>query len=62
MDKKQKTKINPINKKDKFFKHAVTVVLNHEETGKHTERITKLKPFINKYKWEGINFPSENDY
>ena len=39
----------------------VTVALNHEEIGKKTERITKIKPFINKYKWEGINFPSEKD-
>ena len=23
--------------------------------------MTKIKPFINKYKWEVINFPSEND-
>ena len=30
------------------------VVLNHEEIGKHAERITKIKPSINKYKWEGI--------
>ena len=27
--------------------------------GKHGERITKIKLFVNKYKWEGINFPSE---
>ena len=25
------------------------------------QRITKIKPFINEYKWEGVNFPSEND-
>ena len=24
-------------------------------------RITKIKPFINKHKWEGLNFPSEKD-
>ena len=24
--------------------------------------ITKIKPFINKYNWEGINFPSAKDY
>ena len=29
--------------------------------GKHVERITKIKPFISKYKWEGINFPPEKD-
>ena len=22
---------------------------------------TKVKPFINKYNWKGINFPTEND-
>ena len=27
------------------------MALNHEEIEKHTERITKIKPFINKYKW-----------
>ena len=30
-------------------------------TGKHAKRITKIKPFINKYKWQEINFPSESD-
>ena len=35
--------------------------LNHEEIGKHAERITKVKSFINIYKWEKINFPSEKD-
>ena len=23
--------------------------------------MTKIKPFISKYEWEGINFPSEKD-
>ena len=27
---------------------------------KTSEWITKSKSVINKYKWEGINFPSEN--
>ena len=30
--------------------------------GKHSERKPKIKPFINKYKCKGINFPSEKDY
>ena len=25
------------------------------------KKITNIKAFINKYKWEGINFPSEKD-
>ena len=34
-------------------------MLNHEEIKKDTQRITKIKPFANKYNWKGINFPSE---
>ena len=29
--------------------------------GKHSERIKKSNFFVNKYNWEGINFPSERD-
>ena len=36
-------------------------MLNHEEIKKDWQRITKIKPFINKYNWKGINFPSEKD-
>ena len=58
----KKATINPINKKySKCFQSAVTVVLNHEETGKNPEIMRKIKPFINKYKWEGLNFPSDKD-
>ena len=60
--KNKKATINPINKKDnKCFQYAVTVALNYEEIKKDPQRITKIKPFINKYNWEGINFPSEKD-
>ena len=62
MNNKKKATINPINKKDnKSFQYAVTVALNHEEIRKHSERITKIKPFVNKYNFEGIHFPSEKD-
>ena len=55
----KKATINPINKKDKkCFQYAVTVALNHEKIGKHPERTTTIKSFINKCKLEGINFPS----
>ena len=48
--KNKKATINPISQKDnKCFQYTVTVALNHEEIGKSPERITKLKPFINKY-------------
>ena len=28
---------------------------------KNPKRITKIKPFINKYNWGGTDFPSEKD-
>ena len=49
--KNKKATINTVNKKDnKCFQYAVTVALNHEEMGKNFERISKMKPFINKCK------------
>ena len=35
------------------------MTLNHEEIANDPEWITKIKPFINIYKWEGVNFPSQ---
>ena len=35
--------------------------LNHEKVKRDPQRMTKIKPFINKYNWEGINFLSEKD-
>ena len=36
-------------------------MLNHEKRKKESQRITKIKPFINRYNWEGVNDPSEKD-
>ena len=45
-----------INKKgNKCFQHVITIALNHEEIGKHPERITKIRSFINKYNKGRIN-------
>ena len=58
--KNKTTTINPINKKEsKCSIYAVTIALNHEEIKKVLQRITKIKPFINKYNWEEINNLSE---
>ena len=37
------------------------ISLNHKEIGKYAAKTTKIKPLRNKYKWEGINVPSEKD-
>ena len=60
--KNKRTITNLTNKKDsKWFQYAITVALNHEEIGGHTKGIAKIKPFIDKYYWEAINYLSEND-
>ena len=48
--KNKKATLNPINKKDNScFQYPVTVALNYEESKKDLQRITKIKPFINRY-------------
>ena len=37
------------------------VSLDDEEVGQNPGRITKNKHFINKYNWEGINYPCDKD-
>ena len=60
--KNKKAAINHVKKEDnKCFQYAVTVALNFEEIKKDPQRITKIKPFINKYNWEGISYRSEID-
>ena len=50
--------LNPENKKDnKCFQYAPTLALKHQNIGKDLQRISKIKPSINKYNWEGIEFP-----
>ena len=51
---------NSINKKDsEYFHYANKVTLNHEEIGKHSQRITKIKPVIDQYNSERIHYPSK---
>ena len=60
--KNKKATTNPNSKKDhKYFQYAVTGVLSHDEIKKDLQRITKIKPFINKYNWEEVRFSSEKD-
>ena len=57
--KYKKTTTNPINKNDnKCMQYAIIVLLNYEKIDFHPERISKIKPFINKYDWKDINLPS----
>ena len=34
---------------------------NYEEIKWNPERVSNIKPFINKYSWYGVNYPSKID-
>ena len=59
--KDRKSIINPKNNDNKFFQYAVTLALNLNKTKKKTQRVSKIKPFIEKYNWEDIDFPSTSE-
>ena len=45
-----------INNND--FQNALDDALNYQIIESYPQRISKLKAYINKYNWEGINFPA----
>ena len=45
----------------KKMKNIFNTLSQSQGIGKNYGRITKVKPFINRYNWEGTNFPSEKD-
>ena len=56
--KDKKSTINPKNNDDKCFQYAVTLALNLDKIKKDPQRVSKIKPFIEKYNWEDKDFPS----
>ena len=40
------------------FQNALDDALNYQIIENNPQRISKLKPYINKYNWEGINVPA----
>ena len=56
--KDKKSTINPRNNDDKCFQYAVTLALNLGKIKKDPQRVSKIKPFIEKYNSEDIDFPS----
>ena len=49
---------NNNNDNDNNFQNALDDALNCQAIETHPERISKLKPYINKYNWKGIEFPA----
>ena len=56
--KDKRSIINPKNIDYKCFQYAITVVLNHDKINKHPQRVSKIKSFIERYNWNGIDFPA----
>ena len=48
----KKSTINPKNSDDECFQYVVTAALNLEEIKKEPQRISKIKPFIDRYNWQ----------
>ena len=44
--KNKKATINPKDNDGKCFQYAITVVLNHEKTKNHSERLSKINPLL----------------
>ena len=47
-----------INNNNKNFQKALDDALNYQTLEKDPQRISKVKPYINKYNWERINVPA----
>ena len=50
--------INQKNNDYKYFQYATTLALNINSIDKHHQRISKIKPVIDNYNWNDINFPA----
>ena len=62
--KNKKSTINPQNIEDNnCFQYSIVAALNHQKIPNHPERISNLKPFINTYNWNNLEFPAgHKDY
>ena len=56
--KNKKSTINPKNNDYKSFQYAVTLALNLDKINKNSQRISKIKRFIEEYNLKDIDFPS----
>ena len=53
--KNKKSTINPENNDYKCFQYAVALALNLDKINKNSQRISKIKPFIEEYNWKDID-------
>ena len=48
----------PKNNDNKYFQHGTTLALNFNKIDRNLQRISRIKPFIDNYHWNDINFPA----
>ena len=58
--KDKKSTINPKNNNYKCFQYSGTLALNFDNIYNHPEKISKIRPFIDRYNWKDIDFPPTN--
>ena len=56
--KDKKCAINQKNNDNKCFQYAATLALNFNNIDKNHQRISKIKPYIDNYNRNNINFPA----
>ena len=50
-----------ITSEDNCFQNALNDLLDYQTIKTHPQRISKLKPYINKYNWKDIKFSSDKE-
>ena len=50
--------VNQKNNDNKCFQYATTLALNFNKIDRNPQRISTIKPFIDNYNWNDINFPT----
>ena len=58
--KDKKSTINSKINDHKCFQYAATLALNFDNIDNHPEKISKIRPFIDQYNWQDVDFPPTN--
>ena len=61
--KSKRAVLNPRSNDNKSSQYSIALSLYYKEIGNDFNRITKIKPYINNFNWNNINFPPiKQDY
>ena len=53
-----RSKKESITNEDNCFQNALNYALDYQRIKKDPQKVSKFKPYINKYFWKDIKFPS----